>query len=215
MDTDLATTDEFLMRLSELLLKEQDEAALREKNEKLKRILLLLARGSMLAVILAAPKTGRLFKSFLKDDSEWQDWKIFNQKYLRRTLKKLEQEKFIEVIGDDKKGVVKITENGKRKILALSVESITLQRPSKWDKKWRIIFYDVLNGKQTTRDKFRSYLKSAGFYPLQESVFLHAFDCEKEIEFLKHYLGIGNEVRIVIADKIENDQVFRDYFGMS
>lgn len=201
-------------KLVKILLEERRQKNLDIRNEKIKQILLLLAGGAGLATALVAPGAVKLFRNLLPDDSDWKEWKMFNINYLRRTLRKLERQKLIEV--SEKKGIGKVvlTENGKRKLLEMSVENLFIRKPEKWDGKWRMVFYDVTKEKNRTRDKFRAYLKSGGFYFWQKSVYLHAYPCEQEIEFLRSYLGISGEVRVVIADKIENDQLFRDYFGV-
>lgn len=201
-------------KLVNLLLKEQKQKDLRLRNEKLKRILLLLGKGAVLATILAAPNSARVFRGFSHDKSDWNQWKTFNAYYLRRTLKKLEKQKLIEVSNHDDYGEVKITEAGRKRILKFGIENLSIEKPTRWDGKWRLVFYDVLGHRRLLRDKFRSYLKLAGFYQLQESVYLHAFPCEKEIEFLKYYLGIGSEVRVILAESIENDKEFRTFFGV-
>ena len=185
--------------------------------ESLAKILLAeqeLAGGAGLAVILAMPGTALLFKDFIKDDSEWKEWKKFNIGYLRRALKKLEAKKLVQIEEIGNKAVVKLTDDGIKKVLEANLDRLKIDKPSNWDGKWRLIFYDILDGKKETRDKFRKILRSMNFYPLQESVYLHAFPCDKEVEFLRHYLGIAGEVRMILAEKIENDQLFRDYFGL-
>lgn len=203
-----------LETLAKILLEEQKQADLNWRGEKLRRILLLLAGGVGLAVVFAMPGTARLFKYFVEDDSDWKEWKKFNLGYLRRTLKKLEKQKIIEIEERGGKAIVKLTENGRKKVLEANLDRLKIDKPPRWDGKWRLIFYDVLDGKKETRDKFRKILRSLNFYPLQESVYLHAFPCDKEVEFLRHYLGIAGEARLVLAEKIENDQLFRDYFGI-
>ncbi|MBI2029403.1 hypothetical protein HYT02_03240 [Candidatus Gottesmanbacteria bacterium] len=201
-------------KLVNILLKEQKQEYLRLRNEKLKRILLLLGKGVVLATIIAAPNTARHFKGFFYEKSDWNQWKIFNTYYLKRTLRKLEKQKLIEVGNHDGYAEVKISEAGRRRILKFGIDNLNVEKPAHWDGKWRLVFYDVLGGRRVLRDKFRSYLKLAGFYQLQESVYLHAFPCEKEMEFLKYYLGIGSEVQIIIAESIENDLEFREFFGV-
>jgi len=203
-----------LTSIYDLLLKERKDIDLRERGEKQKEILLLLAKGAVLATVLIAPSTGRLFKKIKWNDSSWQEWKMFNKGYLQRTLRALEKRKMIEVEEQNGVGIVKLTQNGQRQIYRMAVESLIIGKPPKWDGKWRLVFYDVLNNRSSTRDQFRSYLKGAGFYPFQKSVYLHAYPCEKEITFLKHYLGIGSEVRVVLADNIEDDAAFRAFFGV-
>lgn len=203
-----------LKKLAKILLEEQKKAGLNRHGAKLRRILLLLAGGAGLAMVLAMPGTALLFKNFTKDDSSWKEWKKFNPYYLRRALKKLEKQKLVEVEEKGNRAVVKLTENGKKRVLEANLDRLQIEKPARWDGKWRLIFYDILDGKRETRDKFRNILKSMGFYPLQESVYLHAYPCDKEVEFLRHYLGIAGEVRLILAEEIENDQLFRDYFGI-
>lgn len=206
--------DDQIKQLAQVILTERKQKKIDGKNEKLKQILLLLAGGSALMTVIFVPGTARLFKDFMKDDREWKEWKMFNVNYLRRTLRKLESQKFIEVSEERGIGKIILTKNGQRKLLEMSVENMFIRKPTKWDGKWRMIFYDVTKEKNTVRDKFRAYLKAGGFYRWQKSVYLHAYPCEKEIDFLRNFLGISGEVRLVIADQIENDQIFRDYFGV-
>lgn len=206
---------EVLKNLAELLIKETKEKQLSERNVKLRTVLLLLAQGAMLTTALVLPGTARLLGDFLPDDSDWKEWKIFNKKYLRQTIRKLEKKKIIEVIDGGTFAEVRLTEDGRKKVLKMGLESLKISKPDKWDGKWRMVFYDVFDSKKGTRERLRSYLKGAGFYPLQKSVYLHAYPCEKEVEFLKYFLGLSGAVRIVLAEKIENDKEFRDYFGVS
>lgn len=207
--------EETLVKLVSLLSRENEARDLRLRHEKMHRILLLLGKGAVLATAIALPGTSKLFKDFLMDKSDWEEWKIFNHKYLTRTLRAMEKQKIVEVQDFGDHATVILTEKGKKKILKFGVGSLTISKPDRWDGKWRMVFYDVLDGKRTTRDKFRSYLINAGFFPLQESVYIHAYPCENEIEFLKNFLGIGAEVRIVIAEKIENDGKFKEFFGLN
>ncbi|MBI3558946.1 hypothetical protein HY085_00990 [Candidatus Gottesmanbacteria bacterium] len=206
---------EILKNLAELLVKETKEKQLSERNAKLRMVLLLLAQGTMLATALALPGAVRLLGDFLPDDSDWKEWKMFNKKYLRQTIRKLEKKKIIEVVDGGTFGEIRLKEDGRKKVLKMGLESLKINKPDKWDRKWRMVFYDVFDSKKGTRERLRNYLKGAGFYPLQKSVYLHAYPCEKEIEFLKYFLGLSGAVRIVLAEKIENDQEFRDYFGVS
>lgn len=206
--------DQYLIQLTKILFKQQSLEDLSQRNEKFKRILLLLAQGATIATVLLAPNTAKLFKNIDWERSHRNEWKVFNINYLRRTLRKLEKQKIIAVEEKENFGIVKLTNKGKAKILKSGIDSLTIPKPARWDGKWRLIFYDVLHGKRNIRDKFRSLLKNAGFYPLQESVYLHAYPCEDEIEFFRIYLGISGEVRIIEAIKIENDQQFREYFNI-
>lgn len=217
MISDLTPTSDgiFLTKeLSRLILQQRADKKENDRNEKINRLLLLLGTGALLATAIALPNAGRVLKYFLPKKSDWNDWQEFNEGYLRKAIKRLDKLKVIRISERDGVGFVKLTDRGRKKIIRLGLETITIPVPSKWDKKWRVVFYDVVGKKNRTRDVFRHYLRGAGFYPLQASVYLHAYPCEREIEFLKYFLGIGAEVRIMIAEKIENDLEFRKYFGV-
>lgn len=205
---------ELAKQLSEVLLKEKDDDEAIRIHLKMKRVLSLLAKGTALALVLTLPNTAPLFRHFVKNKSDWNEWKFFNEGYLRRIIRSLEKQKLIEITKERDLNVVKITDRGRKKVLKFALEKITITKPAYWDGKWRLIFYDVLHKRDSVRKRFQKYLQSLGFYPLQKSVYLHAWPCEKEIEFLRAYLGISGEVRVVMADEIENDQLFREYFGI-
>ncbi|MGB9911012.1 MAG: hypothetical protein ACPLKP_00155 [Microgenomates group bacterium] len=65
------------------------------------------------------------------------------------------------------------------------------------------------------RKIFQFYLRKLGFFPLHQSLFLHAYPCEKEIEFLRSLLGIDKYVRIFVVSKIENDKPFKEFFDIN
>jgi DNA-binding transcriptional regulator PaaX len=77
-----------------------------------------------------------------------------------------------------------------------------------------LVSYDIPGNLKALRKTFREYLCLWGFFPLHESVLLHAYPCEKQVEFLREYLGVGEYVRIFMVSKIENDRLFRDFFGI-
>lgn len=211
---DTAAEEELVKELVKLISTQRQRDTIEERNAKIKRVLLLLAGGTALATALIAPGTARLLKYFIPEKSEWDEWKMFNEGYLRRTIRRLEKEKIVEVKDYDTYGEVRLTAKGRSQVLRMGLESLTISKPNHWDGKWRMVIYDVYDGKKSTRERFRRYLRAGGFYPLQESVYLHAYPCEREVEFLRHFLGISGEVRLVIAGKIENDEEFRKYFGV-
>ncbi|KKU92426.1 MAG: Transcriptional regulator, PaaX family [Microgenomates group bacterium GW2011_GWA1_48_10] len=200
--------------LSDFLLKQLVTSKARERNEKIKKVLLLLAAGSSLALAIASPRSTRLLTFFQPDRSDWDDWKLFNRRYLQNTIRRLQREKIIETEGMGDYQTVKITEKGKTKVLQFAIESVKIDPPSKWDHKWWLVFYDIKSSKKSIRDRFQRILRSAGFYPLQESVYIHAYPCETQVEFLRSFLGINGEVRLILAERIENDEQFRKYFGV-
>jgi len=56
----------------------------------------------------------------------------------------------------------------------------------KWDKKWRLVIYDIPENRRDKRDKFRYFLKDLGFGKVQESCWISPYDFSSLIyEFAK------------------------------
>lgn len=200
--------------LGSILLAELNKKEKYLKDEKRRKVLSLIAKGVALGVILAAPRSGSVLKGVVRDLSDWDEWKIFNQRYLRRSLNNLARNELIEIKRHGDGATVKITRKGETQIYKWAIENFEIPRSNKWDGLWRLVIYDVLDGKKGTRDRLRQVLENAGFYRLQESIYLQAFSCEREVEFLRSYLGVRAEVRLILAKSIENDEVFKKYFGI-
>lgn len=133
---------------------------------------------------------------------------------LRATIKRLKKQKDIELIEENDKQILKLTEKGKIKLLKYDLKNLKLKKPEKWDKKWRLIIYDVPKNKNSVRELFRRYLRGMNFLKLQASVYLTPYPCEEEIEFLRNYYGIINEVIVLTVSSIEQEEAYKNYFKL-
>lgn len=206
-------SDQKIQNLSLTLLRQIEAEQFQKKYTKVADVLKLIGAGAFIATTLVFPTLPLILEPLLKDENEYTAWKRFNIPYLRRTLARLEKERLIETSTINGKQVVKVTKNGKRKIMKYAVDELAVSKPSHWDGKWYLVSYDFPKYTKL-RNIFRNYLKAWGFYPFHKSVFLHAFPCEKQVDFLRDYLGMDKYVRIFRVDSIENDDIFRDYFGI-
>lgn len=140
-------------------------------------------------------------------------WKNINKRDLGRIIKRLEKQDMISISEADGKTKIEITDKGKRRLLEYDFENIELQA-KKRDGKWRLVMFDIPNSKKSARDSFRKKLLQLGLIKLQKSIFVCAFPCKKEIDFLCHFLDISDYVSLVVLDRIERGQqlVFKQYF---
>lgn len=211
---DSKNTINYTEEISKTLLRQTESKIWNQKLAPAKYLLRLFGAGLGISAILIAPGMARLTRSFLIN-SDRENWKKFNIPYLKRHLKRLESQKLIEKTTENGEKVIKITENGRRKILKFALEEIEIEKPKIWDGSWYLISYDIPAYMQSVRTYFRYYLLKWNFYPLHESVYLHAFPCENEINFLKEYYNLGKYVRIFTVSKIENDLEFRRFFDLA
>ncbi|OHA91708.1 MAG: CRISPR-associated endonuclease Cas2 [Candidatus Zambryskibacteria bacterium RIFCSPHIGHO2_01_FULL_44_22b] len=120
-----------------------------------------------------------------------------------------------------KKGLLKfngkyyeLTEEGEIRLRQLEIDGYKLPRPNKWDKKWRVIIFDIPEKKKSIREKVRKLFESLGLYRLQDSVWVYPYDCEDIVGLLKTGFGVGKDVLYMIVDEIENDRRLRDEFKL-
>jgi len=86
--------------------------------------------------------------------------------------------------------------------------------PKKWDKKWRVIIFDIPEKKRKIRDHIREILIATGFIRLQDSVWVYPYDCEDVIGLIKTELRIGRYLLYMIVDQIEDDRFLRMDFDL-
>lgn len=106
----------------------------------------------------------------------------------------------------DKKGeFIEITPKGKKLVQKIFIEQLKIKSPTKWDKKWRLVIFDIPDDKKDRRDILREKLERLGFLKLQESVYVFPFECVAEITALKKMYFIEPYVQYVLADRIETE----------
>ena len=120
-----------------------------------------------------------------------------------------------------KKGLLKyngkfyeLTSLGKEYLHRWEFLDFKLNKPKKWDRKWRVIIFDIPDKKRKIRDRIRYLFKSAGLYLLQESVWVYPYDCEDIIALLKTDFGVGKNLLYLIVEELENDRYLRDEFDL-
>lgn len=139
-------------------------------------------------------------------------WKGIKKEDLGRIVKRLKKQEMITMREKDGKTLVELTEKGKRRLLEYDFENIE-RKTKKRDGKWRLIIFDIPEGKKKNRDAFRRKLLQLDCVRLQDSVFVSAFPCKDEVDFLCHFLEISDYVTIVSLDRIERGEelLFKNY----
>ena len=179
-----------------------------DKYPHVKEVLTILAAGALLSACLVMPGLPRILKPFI-----WQE-RGYRRKRLGQILKRMHEQKLVEVAEIDGTPVVRITQKGMTKALSFKLEEMRIKKPKTWDRKWRIIVFDIPEKAKTFREIFRYRLKGLGFYRLQDSVFVHPYPCFEEIEFLRQIYGVEVGVTYILAEKVEGHEFLKDHFRL-
>lgn len=144
-------------------------------------------------------------------------WKRFQRKTLLYAIQALFKKKFVVIDERLEDGHTKIslTEEGKNFSKKLQSVFGAMRDATAWDKKWRLIFFDIPEEKKKMRDAFRYQLQKTGCAEFQRSVFIYPHPCFQEIESLAEELGVKEHIVLVTAETLSNEFRFKNQFGLS
>lgn len=179
-----------------------------------KDIILYMALFGIISVAATSPFfLVNIAKFILKNKKYFKN--RYDQNKIARALERLKRNRIVILTEKDGKFKIELTEKGKRKVEEIKFEDIKIETPKFWDKKWRIIIFDIPEKqRKRARNALREKLQRLGFYQLQKSVWAHPYPCEKEAHFLCELFNIHRFVNIITADKIYNDVMLKKYFKL-
>lgn len=141
----------------------------------------------------------------------WHD-RAIDKDYYYRKMWELEKRGYIKRYKKEKKNLIELTSIGKKKALKYFLNEFKIIKPKLWDKKWRVVIFDIPKDKKHLRDIIRNKLKNIGFYQLQKSVFIYPFDCLEQIKALKYIYSIGSYLQYLVVESIETELDLVNYF---
>ena len=95
----------------------------------------------------------------------------------------------------------------------MQIDDLKIKKPKKWDKKWRLVAFDISQSKKIYREAFRGKLKDLGFISFQKSIWISPYNCKDEINLLIDFFDFSNnEIRLIVADHVSDDRKFRKLF---
>lgn len=173
------------------------------------RILLLIVAGAALSLTKSPKHYYRIVGLFGKE------WKRIGKAQAERSIDKLYRSNMIN-LKQQPDGTWKmiLTERGRKKVLYYKIDSMKIARPKRWDKKWRLVLFDIPEKQRGSRDAFRSWIKKLGFIELQESVFVLPYDCRDEFDFMVEFLSLRSHVRYAVAEEIDNEDYLKRRFRL-
>jgi len=118
------------------------------------------------------------------------------------------------LLSRDNKGYLVITKAGQRRLADRKVSSYSLEKPKRWDGRWRVVTFDIPERRKRTRDRIRQTLSHVGFVRLQDSVWIYPYNCEDLVALLKADMLIGRDMLYLIVDSIEGDTGLRKHFKL-
>lgn len=177
-----------------------------------KIVLMIVATGTVAFGGAIVPGIFKIIESF-REMNSISSQKTYSKRQIESALNNLKKRKFIKVI-KEKNGRVKIklTNKGKKRFLELSLDSVKIKKPPKWDGKWRIVVFDIPVELNHGREALRNKMKNLGFKQLQKSVWIIPWECEDEILFVAEVYKVEKYIEIITAESILHSKEFRQVF---
>ena len=188
----------------------EKDLKIRVRRENIqKAILSTIATVGVLSVAVFAPNALQVLKSFgIKPKNKWQKYNI------NHSIRRLKDHGFICFEKTQRGNFVRLTQKGEDRLRKFELMGYKLKKPKKWDKKWRMLIFDIKEERKGTRDKIRFTLKRIGFLRLQDSVWVYPYDCEDLVTLMKADFKIGKDLLYLIVHTIEGDSKIKNYFKL-
>jgi DNA-binding transcriptional regulator PaaX len=172
-------------------------------SEAQQAILSSIAFAGLLGVGAIAPNILRFTPKRLIDMIGTSD-----EHSLRRSRNSLVKRGYVEF--SKKAGGYILTEKGR-----IHSESRGRSKDIKWDRKWRLLIFDISEKHKVGRDSVRRRLAEFGLIRLQDSVWVYPYPCDEYIALLKTELKLGKNLLYLIADEFEGEESLLEHFKLS
>jgi DNA-binding transcriptional regulator PaaX len=174
----------------------------RNKKDLQGTILRVIGAVGIMAVAVLAPNAIQILGIFDKNKKRQCAQNI------NKSRNKLIEKGLVE---KNKAGFLRLTKKGER---YLAVSSIEQRQQRKWDKKWRVLVFDIPETRKSAREQVRNMLIRIGFTRLQDSVWVYPYDCSDLLDLLRLDLDLGKYLVSITAESIENDASLRKLFNL-
>jgi len=127
---------------------------------------------------------------------------------------KLRRQKLIYIkrIGDEY--VLSLSENGERVFLRFNYENLEIPQKKIWDRNFRMVIFDIPETKRSARDSLREKMKELNFVKFNDSVWVYPYPCQKEIDFIANYWGVGKYVHLALVKDVTSRDRLERYFHL-
>lgn len=183
---------------------------MRTKNKISKDLLRYIALGGLVTLAMLSPVGGpKIAKVLLKH-------LLYKLKQIKSSAYYLKKRGLIEFIKEDANNiVVKITDNGKKYLKTFDIDNMILNKPEYWDKKWRLVVFDVPEDHKNAREALRRKLKDLNFIRFQDSVWITPYPCDDEIRFLREIFNVPFNVDVFVVEDLRHHEIrLKKYFKL-
>jgi DNA-binding transcriptional regulator PaaX len=180
-----------------------------ETSEAIDALLRGLTVGGLTLTMLLLPGTLVAFDKPLQRYFDKLD-KEARERELRKMVGYMRRQ---NLIADNYEHGLHITDKARKRLAKADLDNLQIPTPEKWDKTWRIVFYDIPEKRRDARQILSNKLYLLGLHQLQRSVWIHPFPCEEIIQAIASAYGIDKYITYIEAKHINNQPALMKRFS--
>jgi len=108
----------------------------------------------------------------------------------------------------------KLTTKGDAELERKKFERYQFPELKSWDKKWRVICFDIPEKRKYVRHIIQQKLKEVGCYRLQDSVFVTPQPCGEILKLIQQGFFLQKHVRGMVVTQIDDEGAILRYFKL-
>ncbi len=110
---------------------------------------------------------------------------------------------------------IRLTAEGRKEAAKYRINDLKINCSKQWDRKWRIIIFNLSQKEKSKKQAFLRKIKELGFHDLQKNVWIMPFACGKEIKVLREFFNLDvKDLRIIETKDLEQDKIFKNIFKL-
>ena len=122
--------------------------------------------------------------------------------------------RWLEVESSHRSHRLILTNTGRKRFTITQFDQNTIKAPKRWDRRWRVVIFDIPNRYKFAREVLRETLRRMGFRQLQESVWIHPFPCETVIDELATLYGVRPFVQTLLVFHFDRENEYLEKFNL-
>lgn len=187
-----------------------------KRGQTVKMILEALGRAGLIVLAAAEPRVNVTLRSELsRYDKYISQNASFSKKRIDNTFYYLRRKGLLDIEYRGRQIYISLTKAGEKQAGKYKIDDLKINKPQKWDKKWRILIFDIKDKQRIKREALRGKIKELGLFQLQKSVWVSPYEFKKEMATLREFFGLtGAEMKIIEASNIEDDLPIKHHFNL-
>lgn len=108
----------------------------------------------------------------------------------------------------------RLTAKGQRELIRHAFVRYQFPEHAEWDKKWRVICFDIPEDRKYVRHVIHQKLIEIGFYRFQDSVYITPHRCDEILGLIQQTFFLKKQVRGMVVTELDDEKALLAHFKL-